>query len=306
MSRLRLALPSLASALCLALGLALVWGLLPSPARSAPVATPPVRGLEMQIDMAGRQRMLSQRMTAAACLFNLGVNPDQQKLALRESIELFDAGLSRLENGYPLIGMPAVADPLGRARLTAERSIWSEMVPLVTAIRDYGRSPETMHRITGLEPLLLRASQSLVQSLRRDTLDVPEKKALLKAIDVAGRQRMLAYAMLKQACLITTEARSGNDTESYRQALEEALDLFEMSAGQLVAGDEEALIAPPPNDEAFTALDAVQFRWQDMRPMLEPALEGEALGPALLGDLAYDYDALLRDLEDVVWYYTLE
>lgn len=288
--------------LTLALATICLLGGAPASLRAAPAANGP----ELQIDMAGRQRMLSQRMTAAACLVTLGVNSDQQKLALRESVELYEAGLSRLETGYPLIGMPAVADPISRARLTAERAIWSEVLPLTVAIRDYGASPETMRRISDLEPMLLSASKALVQSLRRDTSDSPAEAALLKAIDMAGRQRMLAYEMLKEACQIAIEARAGREVESHRQSLEAALDLFETSAGQLVAGDEEAMIAPPPNDAAFAALDAVQFRWQDMRPMLEPALDGEALGPARLGDIAYDYDALLRDLEDVVWYYTLE
>ena len=262
--------------------------------------------LALQIDMAGTQRMLSQRMTAAACLVNLGVNPDQQHLALSESVDLLSASIDRLDTGYPLTGMQPVDDPIARAGLEAERAIWSELLPLVAAIRDYGRSPQTLQSIVAQEPVLLRTAQNLVQALRRGAWGNGAAQAEIRALDLVGRQRMLAYQMLKEACLITTEGRAGRETEPHRRALLAALDMFEMTAGQLIAGDEAARIAPPPNDDAFAALDQVQLHWQDLRPLFEPALEGEALGPAALGDLSYDYDALLFDLNEVVWYYTLD
>lgn len=262
--------------------------------------------LSLQIDMAGKQRMLSQRMTAAACLINLGINPEQQRLALTESVDLLSASIERLDAGYPLIGMKPIDDPIARSGLDAERAIWSKMLPLIVAIRDYGRSPQTLQGIVEQEPVLLRTAQNLVQALRRGAWGNGAAQAEIRALDLAGRQRMLAFQMLKEACLITTEARAGRETESHRNALLAALDMFEMTAGQLIAGDEGARIAPPPNDAAFAALDQVQLRWQDLRPLFEPALEGEALGPAVLGDLAYDYDALLFDLEEVIWNYTAE
>lgn len=262
--------------------------------------------LALQIDLAGSQRMLSQRMTASACLVNLGVNPEQQRLALSESVDLLSASIDRLDTGYPLTGMQPIDDPIARAGLEAERAIWSKMLPLVAAIRDYGRSPQTLQGIVAQEPVLLRTAQNLVQALRRGAWGNGAAQAEIRALDLAGRQRMLAYQMLKEACLITTEARASRETEPHRRALLAALDMFEMTAGQLIAGDEAARIAPPPNDAAFDALDQVQLRWQDLRPLFEPALEGEALGPAILGDLAYDYDALMFDLEEVIWNYTAE
>ena len=77
-------------------------------------------------------------------------------------------------------------------------------------------------------------------------------------------------------------------------------DLFELETTFLRVGDEELQIAPPPNLAAEEAIDRVLTAWQDMRALLDPAIEGESMGIDELDDLAVAYGELLPQLEDVV------
>ncbi len=110
----------------LALGLLLSALALPAPAAERD----PAEILALQIDMAGRQRMLSQRLVASACFLSLGIQHDTQALALTEVSEIYEATLDRLEKGNTLLGLPAVTDP---------QALWALRDARAAACRPSGR-----------------------------------------------------------------------------------------------------------------------------------------------------------------------
>ena len=64
-------------------------------------------GLTITIDVAGRQRMLTQKAVKEACLMTVSPDPSVQADRLNETIELFDLSLKALRDGYEDVGVIA-------------------------------------------------------------------------------------------------------------------------------------------------------------------------------------------------------
>jgi len=281
----------------LALGLLLSALALPAPAAERD----PAEILALQIDMAGRQRMLSQRLVASACFLSLGIQHDTQALALTEVSEIYEATLDRLEKGNTLLGLPAVTDPQALWALRDARAAWGHVAPLAAAVRSGDTSPQTLRTLAQREPAVLSASQAVVRALTSG-LNIPaDQAARARATDMAGRQRMLSQAIIKEACLLSRAQAAGLDSARHHAAIEAHTDLFELSMSMLRVGDDDAGVAPPPDIQTEEALDRSLLIWTDMRELLDPALEGQALSLDTLDDLAVAYETLLQELEDIVW-----
>lgn len=83
------------------------------------------------IDLAGRQRMISQRATKEFCFLVLGASPNVQKQKLARSVALFEETLTDLEYGRNGLVAPPNAEI--EQLLTAVREHWN---PLKTMLRD--------------------------------------------------------------------------------------------------------------------------------------------------------------------------
>lgn len=81
-------------------------------------------GLTITVDIAGRQRMLTQKAIKEACLMTVAGDPEVHAERLAESIELFDQSLKALRDGYEDVGvMAAPTREIDRKRLEVE-SLW--------------------------------------------------------------------------------------------------------------------------------------------------------------------------------------
>ncbi len=100
-------------------------------AKNSGLRTDPV--LAGIINIAGRQRMLSQKMSKELLLIHHGVQVEANKLNLLATVTLFDRTLKGLINGDKILGLPATQDPAIRERLLAVQTIWGRLFPVVDA-----------------------------------------------------------------------------------------------------------------------------------------------------------------------------
>lgn len=97
------------------------------------------------INLAGRQRMLSQRMAKA--LLSAGINvrqglyPAADLAEIKETVALFDSTLAGFEHGATVIGgdqqavfLAAVTTPHGRALLAESQALWRPYLALMTPL----------------------------------------------------------------------------------------------------------------------------------------------------------------------------
>ncbi len=145
----------------------------------APAATQRM-DITSAVNVAGRQRMLAQRMAKAYLMLGQGINPDGARTILQESIRLFEAQLAALK-----AFRPNAAQAKSLAELDA---VWARCKPLLTA-------PPTK---LGADVLYVLSEdlQQVAHHLTlvyRDVSNQPQDQL----VNLAGRQRMLTQRMMK-------------------------------------------------------------------------------------------------------------
>lgn len=153
----------------------------PAPMRAEPPAAVAARmDIAAAVNMAGHQRMLSQRMAKAYLLLGQGIAADDARAVLQTSVSQFESQLATLKTFQPT---PPVKDAL--AHLDAG---WTKCKAVLAT---------TPNKAGAVD--LYDASESLLKAAHQATLayesagDAP----LVHLVNLAGRQRMLSQRMAK-------------------------------------------------------------------------------------------------------------
>lgn len=252
-----------------------------------------------QIDLAGRQRMLSQRMAAASCLALTGVDVINQRAITQASWEEFDNFLVAIRNGDPGKGWVAAQDADVLSAIEQVEAIWSDArLPILQIAAGDLQLAVVQEFIAGSQPLLER-SDDLVKALSGSFGGVVIGSSQAETIDIAGRQRMLTQRMLKQACLFAI----GYHRDETQAALEDSIDLFDRSLYALSRGDVQAGIMEPPTPELRTQLARIMTLWQTHKSNLSQLVSDKTMNLSYLGKLAEQSDVLLLESNKAVKMY---
>ena len=81
----------------------------------------------LRIDIAGRQRMLTQKMSKEACYILSGINVEVYKKAINGTANMFDVSLEALRHGMPEAGIKASDDASINAGLDKVASHWNSL-----------------------------------------------------------------------------------------------------------------------------------------------------------------------------------
>lgn len=256
----------------------------------------------LRVDVAGRQRMLSQRMAKAACLAARDVRHDEALAEMQAAFDLFARSHAALRDGDAEIGLGPETYPEVIEALEEVDSPWSVVRMIVEMSIYEGRTYD--------DALLLldRAAQEMTSKMN-DAVGVTARAhaenaaevplALALTIDVAGRQRMLSQRIAKAACLLGTKAAD----ETHRDQLAEATALFDASLTALRQGMPEAGVIAPPTREIAERLAWIAQLWAGLRADAEQAIMGEDLGDEALGQLAQRSEILLAEMNATVALY---
>ena len=132
------------------------------------------------INLAGQQRMLSQRLVKAWCQVGLNLQPELSRAQLSESVRRFEINLAALEK--------SAATPEAATALSGLRAAW---VPLRAAALAEVRQSGAAQLDARAEDVLM-AAERLARVLQ-DKADAP----VSRWINLAGRQRMLSQRLVK-------------------------------------------------------------------------------------------------------------
>lgn len=226
----------------------------PSSANSAEVAEASLR-----VNIAGRQRMLSQRMSKAACFAHIGIDEEAHGAMLNDSLALFRLSHKALVDGDADIGLGAENIPKAIESLAVVDTRWGkffEQVWVVTSAKQKDGDQIATLDTVGLS--LLHDMNDAVHTIASGYGDLLDDMPMINSItiDVAGRQRMLTQKAAKEFCLI----EAGIDVEANRAKLAETITLFSNTLEALINGMPGVVIAPP-SDEILTKLRAIKTEW---------------------------------------------
>lgn len=226
-----------------------------------------------RIDLAGRQRMFSQRMSKAACFITTGVEVDKHQAMLASTYDLFDKTNSALSYGSEELGLNLlrIAQPVILALHVVDKR-WAEFSPLAKEVIDGGSlDTEGLAGLNASGLALLRDANKAVNKITEvyggDLPNFP--LIMVVTIDLVGRQRMYTQRMSKDFCLID----AGVNVETNIQDLTETLEYFNATMDALIDGVDGSVL-PAPTEEIRAKLLEVKELWEAPNTILTAAASG--------------------------------
>ncbi len=129
-------------------------------------------GLAVTINLSGKQRMLTQKMSKEFFLIAYGHHTEKNKLNLQGTSELFDKTLKGLLDGEPSLDLPGTTDSRIRSQLSMVKNMWSKFYPTMR----YGADPATISISTDKVSLVARGNLPLLKNMNK-AVKMYEKKA---------------------------------------------------------------------------------------------------------------------------------
>ena len=187
------------------------------------------------INKAGRQRMLTQRITKSYCQIGLDVYPEQSRQQLDDAIALFITQLQELKQFS--------SDQEIATALEGVESQWNTFRSLASSTP----SQANVKRLTAMDEELLRASEHVVRLLE-DRSGISTSQY----VNISGRQRMLSQRLAKFYML-----QSWNQgTPSMNSKIERTMSEFRGALDTLVQAHENTIAIKEKLDDA-----RVQWMW---------------------------------------------
>lgn len=254
---------------------------------------------ERIINHAGRQRMLTQRMSKEIMLIALDHDVAANLQSLQSNSDLFARVLRGLRSGDREFGLPPTTDEQILAMLTRVDDLWPMFRSEVSAVITSGSASRRQVTITADTNLpLLRGSDDVVKAFEVAARSHAHSMLAI-AVNLSGAQRMLSQKMSKELYLIAL----GQNVDTNRRYLSESMARFAHVHNGLVSGDSELRLLPAPTAALQAQLARVEQLWIEFRSMIAPVAGGEGLDDSLIADSATLNVALLSEMNTAVGMY---
>ncbi len=224
------------------------------------------------LNLSGRQRMLTQKMSKEILLVSLGIDKAGNLANLEKTSKLFDRTLKGLMDGDAELKLPGTEKKRIRKQLGKVQDLWTPFFGIVqTIISQKSVTPEQLTTITQTNLPLLNQMNKCVKLYEREANKAGLKSVpgLAVAINLSGKQRMLSQKMSKEFLLVA----SGQDIENNRLNLLETSSLFERTLKGLLDGDDTLDLTPTKQDHIRKQLNEVVKLWEGMRPLVVKATD---------------------------------
>lgn len=226
----------------------------------------------IRIDMAGRQRMLAQRMTMLSCLVHLDIDAEsnsQKALAVRD---LYGETLEDLHSGNAALNVMAATTPQVLSAISDARAPFQEISDLLSTLEgNSAMSIQRLQAIANASEQVFQTAYDLTNQAQSASSVALQGLPLINSmiINISGRQRMLAEKSAKLFCL----AQAGINVDQNLQELTKTESIFDNTMLALINGM-PGVILPPPTAEIKTKLERVWATWKPAKDMLDSAVEG--------------------------------
>ncbi len=255
------------------------------------LASPTEEEFAVAINVAGRQRMLSQKCAKEAYQILLGIDVEKSKEGLTASMALFEKSLAGLTKGNSEMRLPA---PSGGAAAQAAKqtAAWTGFKAAMDAALA-GKGEVDAIAKTNLE--VLKEAQALV-SILQEEYTAATGKAWGVVVDLAGKQRMFTQKMSKEFFEIALK----HQVETHRNSLQLVMDTFDRTLKGLANGDAKLALPPTTDDKARAQLDAVGKLWAEFQPIVKKAVDGQEPSQEDLARIAALSPQILEECDKAV------
>ncbi|HIO91392.1 MAG TPA: hypothetical protein EYG68_00925 [Leucothrix mucor] len=230
--------------------------------------------IAIKINLAGKQRMLTQKMTKEALLIGLKIDIEKNKSNLQSSISLFEKTLLGLQKGDESLGLTKTQNKETQQQLTHITALWMTFKPSIKGLISASDTKKLKVVAAKNLPLLreMNKAVNLYEESSGTELSDDEIAELGKVINLAGKQRMLTQKMTKELLLIATDI----DKSSNRDSLQKTLELFDKTLQGLVSGNDDLGLPATKDTAILKQLALVQEHWDKFKPLIEKAETSKA------------------------------
>ena len=270
-------------------------------------AAPTTAEYGVVLNLSGKQRMLTQKMSKEVALIALGVDTQANLANLKATAGLFDKTLKGLKDGDASLGLPATEVKRIRRQLDKVAAIWAEFYPQIQQVLDTQNvSDQALQTIASKNLPLLKQMNKAVGLYEKDAQKSGLEAApgLAATINLSGKQRMLTQKMSKEYLLIAL----GHEVETNKLNLLETYSLFDRTLTGLRDGDDTLGLPGTPQAHIRDQLATVDKLWQGFKPLVEQGASPQttSLGPDQIQQLAQSNLPLLKEMNAAVKLYEQE
>jgi nitrate/nitrite-specific signal transduction histidine kinase len=208
------------------------------------------------INLAGKQRMLTQKMSKEALFVAKGIDVEQNRANLKKTAALFDKTLKGLIDGDSELNLPKTTNPEILAQLEVVNKLWTSFKANIDKVIAGNADKATLEAIAKENlPLLKNMNKAVGMYAKASGSNLDPQMA--KTINLAGKQRMLTQKMTKELLLVA----NGIDADNNKQNAKKTAQLFESTLNDL--------IAKCKNDGIKKQLNVVADLWTKYKPIVE-------------------------------------
>lgn len=267
-----------------------------TPALSA-LAAPSLQEYAVAINVSGRERMLSQKMSKEYLLLALEVAPEANAASLGKTMQIFDASLQNLCAGSPNDFIPAPPNPAIAAKLDELKTAWKPLQTVFAKARD-GQKPgkDDLTLVIRENLRLLEFADQATMLYQQASRETGHPDMGVK-VNVAGRQRMLTQRMSKAVFQLAL----GIEPDKARAELKATRDLFEHSLKILGEGDASLDLKASKDGVFAQLLRNIQDQWKTFSQKVDAVLASpEAPSPETVKEIASLNPKLLAECQKLV------
>ena len=226
--------------------------------------------LAIAINLAGKQRMLTQKMSKESLLIFLKINPKENAKKLKQSYTLFDKTLKGLLYGDKDLNLVPSNDKKVEAKLKEVLELWKPFKQRVQKIASFkGLSNKTFDYIDKHNLPLLKTMNEAVTLYTKLGSKGGSKLKMANDINLAGKQRMLTQMISKDLLLYQANINPKRALKS----LTNSIKLFDKTLKGLYEGDKELNLVGTKLPNIRAQLDKVKQNWQEVKPLILKAIK---------------------------------
>lgn len=227
------------------------------------------------INLSGKQRMLTQKMSKEMFLIAKGVDVDKNKENLGKTVILFGKTLKGLIQGDEDLKLAATENPKIVKQLEKVTGLWSEFKKNADAVLSGDTSSAVLEKIAKENIPLLKNMNRAVKMFEDDAKKLGGKSldpGLATTLNLSGKQRMLTQKMTKELLLVAL----GIDSDKNKRNLKKTTSLFERTLKGLLDGDKDLDLPGTKDSSIRDQLGVVEKLWKEYKPVLGKTIASES------------------------------
>ncbi len=248
--------------------------------------------LKKRVNLSGKQRMLTQRVTKLALLVSLNIDKEKNIKKLKKYSNLYNKTLNAFKNGDKDLGCIPTNDKEIKKQIAIVEENW---IPFYRNIQNIinlkDKDKKSLAYIVNENEKLLKVSDDLVKKYEEsDKSQNYLEKARLHVINIAGRERMLSQKMTKEKLLVI------QGKKEYISKLKASIKLFNDSLNSLINGNNQDNIIKPTNIKIEKQLQKVSKIWFKLKPLYKK----DKLSSKELDIIIKENPILLSEMDNMV------